>query len=153
MAGPGTLPQNPDDARTRIAALAAAARALLRSMDSVLASNQEGVWRHTGYKHYMRKHNQLAQKAAELLPLDIPVEIFDENLHRGVHDTTAFAQSAYFQSVHGELSMLCAWLEQNAGTAKQQASSLATFLETKLRRAVFEKPEREKKYKILSSSF
>ncbi len=113
-------------------------------MDSVLASNQEGVWRHTGYKHYIRKHNQLARKAAELLPMDIPIEIFDESRIPSVHNTTAFAQSAYFQSVHGELSMLCSWLEQNAGTAKQQASSLATFLETKLRRAIFEKPEKER---------
>lgn len=119
------------------------ANALLRSMELAPTSNPADVWRFASYKQYIRKYNQLVKVIAAVEDIDVPIDTYDEAKVPGIADTIAMQQTELFQSVHANLSILRAWLEQKVGRAVHEASSLGSFLQTRLRSAMFSPPSTE----------
>ena len=126
------------------------ARALLRSMDSVVSSMPENghVWHFASYKTYATQYTKLVQaiSAIESLPEGVLFP-YDLNKIPGVGNTIAIQQKSLFQQVHGDLSMLCSWLDVRIGmtNTSSKVRSLEDFLSSKLRPAMLSgKPESEK---------
>ena len=120
-----------------------AAKALLRSMEMAPTSNPQDAWRFSGFRQYALKYNQLCKAINAIEPVDIPVDLYNEEAIPTIMNTLAVEQNEIFQSVHANLSILCAWLEQKTGQAAVEADALGTFIQAKLRSAIFEAPERE----------
>ncbi len=132
-----------EDKRSELEPWLAAANALLRSMEITSTSNSKDFWRFSSYKQYLRKYNQLVEGVRAIESIDVPLDIYDENKVPGIGGTRVSQQNAYFQAVHANLSILRAWLEQKVGKSAHEASSLATFLQARLRSAIFESPKAE----------
>ena len=126
------------------------ARALLQSMDSVVSSMPEAgnPWHFVSYKAYASRYTSLVQaiSAIESLPEGILFP-YDLDTIRGIGDTIAIQQQSMFRQVHGDLSMLCSWLELAIGTTSSSSKvrNLEDFLSSKLRPAMLRgNPESEK---------
>ena len=132
-----------EDKKSELEPWLAAANALLRSMEIASTSNPKDVWRFSSYKQYLRKYNQLVEAVRAIENIDVPLDLYDEEKVPGIGKTVVTQQINYFQAVHANLSLLRAWLEQKVGKSAHEASSLATFLQARLRSAIFATPEAE----------
>ena len=66
--------------------------ALLDAMEeAVRSSRPENIWTYSSYATFMRKSNELAQKAAAIEPIDAPIDVFkmDAGRVQAVSATTA----------------------------------------------------------------
>ena len=127
------------------------ARALLRSMDGVVSSSatRDGdVWHFSSYRAYAEQYNRLVKAVLHLGVVDQGIlGTYDMKNMPGIADTIPIQQTSYFQSIHGSLSMLCAFLESKTGVgeASHELRELHEFLTERLRPAMIEgKPENEK---------
>ncbi len=126
------------------------ARALLRSMDSVISSVPEdkNVWHFASYKGYATQYTRLVEAIAALQPLPNGILFpYDLEKIRGIGDTIDIQQKSQFQQVHGDLSMLCSWLDTAIGGtgSSSEVRSLEDFLSSKLRPAMLTgRPESER---------
>ena len=128
----------------------AMARALLASMNSVIASVPKGssVWHFNSYEHYARQYNRLAKAVFDLIPdaSDL-LRYYDIDKIPGSGDTHHIQQHGIFQNVHGNLSMLCAWIDSELGneSSSSEVRSLVDFFHSSLRPAMLSgNPDREK---------
>ena len=126
------------------------ARALLQSMDSVISNVPEdtSVWHYASYKGYATQYTRLVEAIAALEPLPNGILFpYDINKISGVGDTLHIQQKSMFQQVHGDLSMLCSWLDAALGKtgSSSEVRSLEDFISSKLRPAmVMGRPESER---------
>ena len=121
----------------------ATANALLSSMETSLRLDPTDVWRYGGYKQYIRKYNQLVRAIAQVEPIDTIIDLYDEEKTPGAASTIACQQKELFESVHANLSVLRAWLEEHAGVRDQAVDNLKNFLQASLRSALHHPPENE----------
>ena len=126
------------------------ARALLQSMDSVISNIPEdtSVWHFVSYKGYATQYTRLVEAIAALESLPKGI-LFPYDLDKisGIDNTVHIQQKSMFQQVHGDLSMLCSWLDAILGKAgsSSEVRSLEDFISSKLRPAmVTGRPESEK---------
>lgn len=126
------------------------ARGLLASMDSVVSSMSEGnnVWHFASYKHYATQYTNLVQAISEVetLPEGLLFPYDVEKIPSSV-DTIDIQQKGLFQQVHGDLSMLCAWLDSKVGkrNSSSEIRGLEDFLSSSLRPAMLNgNPEKER---------
>ena len=125
------------------------ARALLRSMDGVVASGAEGdAWHFVSYRTYAVQYNRLVEAVSRLGVMNQGIlGTYDTEKMPGIGDTIGIQQKSYFQSIHGSLSMLCALLESKVGIGEtsHELRGLREFLTEKLRPAMLNRePESEK---------
>ena len=126
------------------------ARALLQSMDRVISNVPEdtSVWHFVSYKGYATQYTRLAKAIAALEPLPLGILFpYDIDNISGIGDTLHIQQKSMFQQVHGDLSMLCSWLDATLGKtgSSSEVRSLEDFISSKLRPAmVMGRPESEK---------
>ena len=126
------------------------ARALLQSMDSVISNVPEdtSVWHFASYKVYATQYTRLVGAIAAVEPLPNGILFpYDLDKINGIGDTLHIQQKSMFQQVHGDLSMLCSWLDATLGKAgsSSEVRSLEDFISSKLRPAmVAGRPESEK---------
>ena len=126
------------------------ARALLQSMDSVISNVPEdtSVWHYASYKGYATQYTRLVEAIAALEPLPNGILFpYDIDKISGVGDTLHIQQKSMFQQVHGDLSMLCSWLDAALGKtgSSSEVRSLEDFISSKLRPAmVMGRPESER---------
>lgn len=117
------------------------ARSLLASMDAVISNTPRGgeVWHFNSYKYYAIQYNRLVERISTLnLQGTDLLNQFNENKIPGVGDTIHIQQHSIFQAVHGELSMLCSWIDIALGGERksQEVQSLANFIQNSLRPAI-----------------
>ena len=113
------------DTRNQLLELLHMARALLRSMDGVLSSRTNGrdAFHFVSYKTYVEKYNRLVEAVGQLGVTDQGIlDIYDTKKMPGIGDTLDIQQTSSFQSTHGSLSMLCAFLESKVGIGKPRTS-------------------------------
>lgn len=128
-----------DSKGERLGELLLMARALLRSMDSVVesaAAKEKDVWHFVSYQAYAAHYNRLVEAVLRAGVADQGVlGMYDLKKMPGMGDTLDMQQRSYFQTIHGSLSMLCAFLESKAGVAETSAElrSLLEFLNAKVR--------------------
>jgi hypothetical protein len=119
------------------------ASAILESMNTSLRTDPDNVWRYASYKQYIRKYNQLVQTVSQVTRIDTIVDLYDLDRIPGNADTVATQQKELFESVHVNLSILKAWLENKLHLKADEITNLKNFLQANLRRAIFSTPERE----------
>ena len=118
--------------------------ALKASMELSLSSDPGAVWRHSSYRQYMRKYNDVIAYIQSYGPINAPVDIFDLDKVPTSGNTVVPVQKELFESVHANLSILEAYLSAKVDVAGEKAESLRHFFEANLRKAIFEQPEHER---------
>ena len=118
--------------------------ALKRSMEHSLTSDPNAVWKHSSYRHYMWKYNDVVRYLRGLAAISAPIDLYnlDEVPHSG--DTVMPVQKELFESVHANLSILEAWLSARVDLEAQESEDLRHFLEADLRKVIFEAPRHER---------
>ena len=134
-----------DHVEENLRAIYRMAEALQDGMEeSVRSSRDDNVWTYASFPTYMRKYNDLAQKANSIEPIDAPIDFFDMTKVPGPMDTTIVQQQHYFEMARANLRILKAYLENRVEPKERRVSDIADFLQSNLRRAMFKPPEREK---------
>ena len=118
--------------------------ALKNSMEHSLRSDPNVLFKHSTYRDYMRKFNQVVEYIQTLAPISAPIDIYDLNKVGHFGDTTMPVQKEHFESVHANLSILEAYLSAKAELPAEKAESLRYFLEVNLRKAIFGIPTHER---------
>lgn len=118
-------------------------KSLRDSMEFSLHADPDNIWKYATYKQLARRYNDLATHVGQTINIDVPLYLFDLAKINGPADTIALQQKEIFESVHAELSLLIAYLENKIGIRKDEIQNLKNFLQANLRRAVFETPEKE----------
>ena len=120
------------------------ANSLLDSMEqSIRAEPDSNMWKHTSYKTYAQKYNLLVQEVAKITNGTVLLDVYDLDKMPEFGDTIAIQQKNYFDSVHANLSILRAFLENKVGYKQDKILQIRDFLEANLRRASFKVPEKE----------
>jgi hypothetical protein len=133
-----------DDAtREQLHEYLGAAEALIDSMTVSVHSDQDSVWKYSGYKTFIRKYNQLVQAITKIIRVDTIVDLYDLDRVPGNCSTIAAQQKDLFDSVFANLSILKSYLEVKIGVKADRIQSLRDFFQANLRRAIFAVPERE----------
>ncbi|MDG9667166.1 hypothetical protein ONV78_05400 [Hahella sp. CR1] len=118
--------------------------ALLDSMDqSVKSTSESDVWKHSSYKTYMGKYNNLVKEVASFTSGTALLDTYDLDKIPSMVDTIAIQQKGFFDSVHSNLSILKALLENKIGIREDKALQIRDFLQANLRRAMFRQPDKE----------
>lgn len=118
--------------------------ALKSSMEHALRSDPNAVWRHTTYRQYMRKYNDVVDYVRTLCPISAPIDVYNLDKVPRSSDTVMPMQKELFESVHANLSILEAWLSTRVDLPAEKAESLKNFFEANLRRAIFAVPTQER---------
>ncbi|WP_445621516.1 PD-(D/E)XK nuclease domain-containing protein [Kushneria sp. Sum13] len=120
------------------------ASALLDSMNqSLKASSESDVWKHSSYQTYMRKYNSLVREVAAVTSGTALLDLYDLDRVPSMGDTIAIQQKSYFDSVHSNLSILKAFLENKIGLKEDKTLQIKDFIQANLRRAMFDRPDKE----------
>jgi hypothetical protein len=117
--------------------------ALKKSMEHALRSDPNAVWRHSSYRHYMRKYNDIVRYVRGLADIRAPIDVYDMKKVPHWGNTVMPVQKELFESVHANLSILEAWLSARVDLPAEKAEDLRNFFEANLRKAVFDPPDRE----------
>lgn len=118
--------------------------ALLESMEkSVKATPESNVWKHSSYETYIRKYNTLVKEVAQITSGTSLLDVYNLDKLPTYMNTIALQQKNYFDSVHANLSILKAFLENKLGIKEDKVLQIKDFLKANLRRAVFNTPEKE----------
>jgi hypothetical protein len=118
--------------------------ALKASMEQALRSDPSNDWKHSSYRHYMRKYMDVVRYVQQLGPVTAPVDSYDLNNVPRSGDTVAPVQKELFESVHANLAILEAWLKAKVDLPAEKAEDLRHFVEANLRKAIFEIPSQER---------
>lgn len=118
--------------------------ALKNSMEHALRSDPDAVWKHSAYRHYMRKYNDVVLYIRQFTTLAAPIDLYDIDKVPHFGDTVMPVQKQLFESVHANLSILEAWLSARADLPAEKAENLRHFVEANLRKAMFEIPKDER---------
>ena len=139
-----------DEKKQELENILAMARALLSSMDTVIKSIPESnhIWHFSSYRSYALRYNTLVKKIFELEP-NTKYLFVNYNLDKipGNTNSLHLQQHSIFQDVHGNLSMLCAWIDSELGSERItfKVRTLEDFLQASLRPAMLSRePDTEK---------
>lgn len=118
--------------------------ALKNSMEHALRSDPNAVWKHSAYRQYMRKYNQVVAHIRNLAPISAPIDVYDLEKVPHSGDTVMPVQKELFESVHANLSILEAYLSAKVDLPAEKAEGLRHFFEANLRKAIFQVPMQER---------
>lgn len=133
-----------DDNKDKLKEYLSFTNALLDSMDqSLKASSESDVWKHSSYQTYMRKYNSLVKEVAAVTSGTAMLDLYNLDKVPSMGNTIAIQQKGYFDSVHSNLSILKAFLENKIGLKEDKTLQFKDFLQANLRRAMFDRPDKE----------
>lgn len=119
------------------------ANAILESMDSSRGADSASQWKYASYRQYIRKYNQLFSNVSAVIPIETIADLYDINKVPGNCDTLPIQQKELFESVHANLSILKAYLENKLDLKADEITNLSNFFQANLRRAIFTLPNKE----------
>ncbi len=122
------------------------AKALEEAIKLVYRSDEQNITKYCGFKHFIRRYNNLAQEVVKELRVSLPLDLYKYEDIPGSMDTTIIQQKELFDSVASQILILRSYLESALGYKNDQIDNLKNFLKANLRRAILDKPENE--YKI-----
>ena len=118
---------------------------LLNAMEAALnAEDSENIWKHSGYKQYARKYNQIVDLISKETELPQIIDYFDLKKIPSGGDTLPFQRKEFFDSVHANLSLLRAFLETEIGVVDDEILVLRDFLQSRMRSAIIRVPDKER---------
>lgn len=133
-----------DNKTDKLKELLSFTNSLLISMEQSIKSTPESnVWKHSSYKIYVRKYNQLIDELSKINESTTLLDYYDLAKIPSSSNTVASQQKNYFDSVHSNLQMLKAFLEGKVGFTEDKILQIKDFLVSNLRRATFKSPDRE----------
>lgn len=113
-------------------------------MNTAVRADSDSVWKYATYRQYIRKYNQLVTAISQVIPIGSVIDFYDLDKIPGPADTIAIQQKELFESVHADLSILKAYLENSLDLQVDEVTNLKNFLQANLRKAVIRStPERE----------
>jgi hypothetical protein len=118
--------------------------ALQSAMDASRNSRTDDVWLHSSFKTFMRKYNELVQRAQSILLIDAPVDLYDLDKVPSAFDSITIQQRIYFDEVYTNLLILRAFIEANGGLNEVEAENILNFLKAHLRKAIYIEPQLER---------
>ena len=134
-----------DDVEEGLRACLRMIEALLDAMEeAVRSSRPDNIWTYASYATFMRKSNELAQRAAAIEPIDAPIDVFNMDAVPGEGDTTIVQQQKYFEMARANLQILKAYLSNRVEPKERRVTGIADFLQANLRRGMLHQPERER---------
>lgn len=117
---------------------------LLRAMDAaVRVDDPHGLWRHSGFRQFARKYNEIVGLVAKEVALPPLFGIYNVDKMAGNADTVPFQRKEIFDSVYADLSTLKAVLEGQLGVVDDETDSIRDFVQARLRPAVMRTPDKE----------
>lgn len=117
--------------------------ALLEAMHFGIENGKDQILPYSSYKDYMRKSNDLVNLVGRYVKIDSLVDLYDLQKIPSAFDTVTIQQKNFFEMVYTNLMVLRKFLETKLEIKKFETESLADFLQLRLRKIVFEEPERE----------
>ena len=118
--------------------------ALVRAMDAaVRVDDPNGLWKHSGFKQFARKYNDLVQLIAKEVPLPPVLDLYNVAAIPGNADSVPFQRKEIFDAVYANLLLLKATLETQLGVVEDETEALRDFFQARLRTAVQHSPARE----------
>lgn len=133
-----------DDNKDKLKEYLLFTNALLDSMEqSVKSSSESNIWKHSSYQTYIRKYNILVKEVASVTSGTALLDVYDLDKVPTMGNTIAMQQKGFFDSVHSNLSILKAFLENKIGLREDKTLQIRDFLQANLRKAVFTPPEKE----------
>ena len=108
-----------------------------------MARDSEGSNKYVGYKSYAAAFNQAARQYVTITG-DQCFGVFDTDNMPGFADAVIPQWKLFFDQVHMQVLMLEGALEEFEGPLVIQIADFADFISRTLRRAIFDKPERER---------
>jgi len=133
-----------EDLRNKLREFLFSATAIRESMEQSVRADVDSAWKYTAYKQYARKYNQIAERVVDLLPTNVPIDIFAVDKIPGPTNTIGIQQKELFEAVHANLSIIEAFLRARLDMRKDEVESLRNFMAVSLRRAVFRPPAKER---------
>ena len=119
--------------------------ALQRAMETMLHSDdRDNVWKYASYKRFARKYMHVVALVGSEITLPPILDFYDVDKIPGSSHTVAMQQKELFEDVYANLSLLRAFLESEADVLGDQIQNLRDFLQSRLRSAIFDIPERER---------
>src|SRR5205823_1588010 len=119
--------------------------ALLDAMESAVRSaDPTDVWRFASFRQFMRKANEVVAMTEVIEHIEAPVDRYNLDAVPSSTDTIAMVQQELFEATRANLQILRAYLLNRVHPKAERISEIADFLQAGLRRAVIERPEREK---------
>lgn len=118
---------------------------LIRSMEEVLhGEDPSNAWKFFSYKQFARKYNQIVREISKSLKLPPVLDLFDTDQMPDPGNTLALQQKEIFETVYANALLLKGILESKLGFVEDEIFALRDFLQTKLRSAVFDRPDDER---------
>jgi len=119
------------------------AKALEEAIKLVYRSDKENITKYSGFKHFIRRYNNLAKEVVKELRVSLPLNLYDYEKIPGSMDTTIIQQKELFDSVASQIFILRSYLENALGYKNDQIDNLKNFFKANLRRAIFNLPKNE----------
>jgi hypothetical protein len=133
-----------DKTREQLRAYLVLTESLLDSMNVVLKTDSDTLWKHAGYRQYILRYNALIEAVFTVDPIMKGlINSYDSSKLPGIGATTTIQQKELSDSIHADLSILRGVLQVRIGLKADQTEALKNFLRAKLRKAVLVTPEKE----------
>jgi hypothetical protein len=134
-----------DDVEEQLEGCLRMAEAVLEAMEAALRhTDPSDVWRFAGFRPFLQRTNELIKMTSAIEPMMAPVTVYDMDKVPSNTNLIAMQQQELFESTRVNLQVLCAYLTNRVHPKEKRISEIADFLQANLRRAVLERPEREK---------
>ena len=119
---------------------------LQRAMEetTLRVEGSNNIWQYTGYKQFARKYVTILNFINSDISLPPLFDSYRIEEMPGFGDTLPDQRKEIFENVYANLSLLRSFLETQLDTIDDEILSLRDFLQSRLRSAVFEIPEKEK---------
>lgn len=120
---------------------------LQRAMEetTLRGEGSDNIWQYTGYRQFARKYVTILDFINSDISLPPLFDSYRIEKIPGLGDTLPDQRKEIFESVYTNLALLRSFLETQLDTIDDEILSLRDFLQSRLRSAVFEIPENEKK--------
>lgn len=117
--------------------------ALQEAMHFGLDKGKDQILPYSSYKDYMRKSNDLVKLVIRYVKIDSVVDLYDLENVPSAFDTITVQQKNYFEMVYANLLVLRKFLETKLEIKRLETESLADFIQLRLRKVIFDRPEKE----------
>lgn len=133
------------DAERRLESCLRMTEALLDAMDAAVRSaDASDVWRFASFRSFMRKANEVIEMTEAIEHIEAPVDRYNLDAAPTSTNSIALVQHELFEAVRANLHILSAYLTNRVRPKSARISEVADFIQVSLRRAVLDRPEREK---------
>ncbi|MGI6545513.1 MAG: hypothetical protein ACOX2M_03610 [Fastidiosipilaceae bacterium] len=119
-------------------------KALRDTIEDIINNSQANeTWRYVSYKHMACIYNDLAEQTRTLLKVPSMFYTFNTNEIPGLEDTTWPRQKQVLEKVLLTTKLLYSCMEGSLDFASDEFDNLESFIKSRLRTVVFERPQKE----------